>query len=44
MSDVRFPAEMRFTDALAGANTDDGEYVLTSPNMDFVPEPVMGRI
>lgn len=31
-------------DGLVGADTDDGQWVLTSPNVDYVPEPVLNRI
>ncbi|KAJ3483972.1 hypothetical protein NLI96_g5943 [Meripilus lineatus] len=33
-----------FQDGLVGTGLDCGEWVITSPNMDFVPQPVLGRI
>ncbi|KAJ3474860.1 hypothetical protein NLI96_g12214 [Meripilus lineatus] len=31
-------------DGIVGAQTDDGQWVLTSPNVAFVPQPVLDRI
>ena len=31
-------------DGIVGAQTDDGQWVLTSPNSSFVPLPVLDRI
>ncbi|KAI0697386.1 hypothetical protein BC835DRAFT_1305277, partial [Cytidiella melzeri] len=36
--------QISFRDALAAASTEDGKYVITSPNMSYVPAPCWGRI
>lgn len=38
------PAQLTYQDGLVGAMTDDGQWVLTSPNVTFVPNPVLDHI
>ena len=37
-------AYLEWSDGLTGAWTDDKKYVITSPNMDFVPKPQVGIV
>ncbi|OCH85163.1 hypothetical protein OBBRIDRAFT_740382, partial [Obba rivulosa] len=32
-----------FKDALCAAKSSDGRFIITTPNMDFIPEPILGR-
>ncbi|KAJ3540930.1 hypothetical protein NM688_g6157 [Phlebia brevispora] len=43
----RFPPSngaITFMDGLVGCETQDGKYIITSPNMDFIPQPVYGEV
>ncbi|KAJ3475062.1 hypothetical protein NLI96_g12084 [Meripilus lineatus] len=38
------PSQLTYQDGLVGAETDDCQWVLTSPNATFIPQPVLDRI
>ncbi|THG93337.1 hypothetical protein EW026_g7873 [Hermanssonia centrifuga] len=41
---VRSPGAMRYRDGLAGCATPDSKYLVTSPNVDWIPRPSYGIV